>query len=292
MQSHRPNRLLRRALTLGFVISGVALGWFARSAKAGGISSTNPLQYAGTLAEQGVPVNGTRVLEIVIWNDANASAASNKICDTSPGSTSVVQGRFTVPLDNSCVAGIQSTPDTWAEVFVSGASFGRQKIGAVPYAAISGAVNGLVTSTAILPAFNTGTATGAGLASVYNDGTTEKALVISGNNAATGTGVRAVSLHDNVSVSGTLTTPALSVSNATVNGLNVTGSLATNGHPALMFGGMYCTGGGHGGVAGINPLTNAQSCPPGFTTQELFWSGDVASCSSTCGGWTCYYCYH
>jgi hypothetical protein len=74
--------------------------------------------------------------------------------------------------------------------------------------------------------------------------------------------------------------------------------LTANGVPGMIFGGMYCTdnaatpGGSPGGemTIHVNPLTNARSCPPGFTPYVLFETGDVATCSSTCGGFKCYYC--
>jgi hypothetical protein len=219
MGSNRTSRYaLFGGLTMG--LAGVAIAWLG-TARAGGISVTNPLQYAGTLSEQGVPVNGTRDLEVVIWNDATAAAATNKLCDTVAGTTSVVQGRFLVLLSNTCQTGFSTTPDTWAEVFVGGVSFGRQKVGAVPYSVISAAVNGLVTSTAILPAYNVNGSlgTGGGGASIYNDGTSAQALVINGNSSATSGGARAVSLNDNVGVSGNL---------AVGGGVTVGGTLAAH----------------------------------------------------------------
>jgi hypothetical protein len=296
MESNRKSRrVVPRIMTgaMAVALTGVALGWWVGSARAGGISANNPLQYAGTLAEQGVPVNGTRSLEIVLWNDAAATAAANKMCDTNAGSTPVVQGRFTVLLGNDCAANIATNPDTWAEVFVGGTSFGRQKIGAVPYSVISGAVNGLVNATAILPAYNTvaSLGTGAGGASIYNDSTTEKALVITGNNVAGGGAVRDVSLHDNVNISGTLSvTGNETVPTETVTTLNITSHIQGNGVQGMVFGGMYCANTLHGQSNTNNPLTGGQSCPAGFTANSLFYTADVASCSSTCGGLQCWYC--
>ncbi|HEX4446507.1 MAG TPA: hypothetical protein VH044_07225, partial [Polyangiaceae bacterium] len=148
------------------------------------------------------------------------------------------------------------------------------------------------TSTAILPAYNQAPSlgTGAGGASIYNDGTTEKALVITGNTSAGGT-VHDITLHDNVAVSGALGVGGnLTTPTETVTTLNVTSHIQGNGVQGMVFGGMYCTNTLHGQSNTNNPLTGGQSCPAGFTTNPLFYTADVASCSSTCGGLQCWYC--
>jgi hypothetical protein len=198
-----------------------ALGWLAGRARAGGIPAANPMRFTGTISEQGVPVNGQRDLTINLYDDA---AAGTLLCSTVAPQTAVAQGRFTVPLVDTCTKFIQgdnlsstvNRPDSWVEVQVGGVSFGRQKVGAVPYAVTAGAVNGVVSSTAILPSSAQDGVLGRGAngASIYNDN-------VAGSLIITGTGGNhSITLKDNVIAGGNIAAGSFS----TAGNLTVTGS--------------------------------------------------------------------
>lgn len=118
------------ALTIGLGI----VGYRQTEARANGIPASTPMTYSGTLEEGGSPVTGSRNMELMLWDDATSTASSHLRCTTLAPNTPVQNGRFQVPLDNSCTAVIHSTPDLWLEVMVSGSSLGRTKVGAVPFA--------------------------------------------------------------------------------------------------------------------------------------------------------------
>ena len=211
------------------VLAGASVGWFAGRARANGIPAANPLHYSGTLAEKGVPVDGPRDITIVIWSDAQSTDATNQLCVTAAGSTPVAAGRFEIPLDNSCTAKVTAAPETWVEVQVGGVSFGRQKVGAVPYSitsALTAEVDGVVKSTVVAPAAAADGSLGRGVndASIYND-PTKKSLVITGNNAS---GAHSVLINDSAVVATGLTVgAAANAGSLTVNGnASVTGKLA------------------------------------------------------------------
>jgi hypothetical protein len=222
MRAITPNRWLwTGALTL--LAASASVVWWTR-ARAAAIPATNALHYAGTLSEKGVPVDGPRDITIVLWSDSVSDAAEDRLCVTQSGSTPVAAGRFEVLLDDSCTTAVGSQRESWAEVQVGGISFGRQKIGAVPYSVISSKVDGIVLSDAVLPNYaNDGSqGRGAGEASIYNDGGSLKELTITGNNS--GAAGHKIGLLDDVRVGRDLT----------VNGqATVKGNLAINGKAGI-----------------------------------------------------------
>jgi len=197
-----------------------AVGWLAGRARAGGIPAANPMRFTGTVSEQGVPVNGQRDITINLFDDATAGTL---LCSTVSAQTAVVQGRFSVPLIDTCTKFIQgdnltttlNRPDSWVEVQVGAVSFGRQKVGAVPYAVTAGAVNGIVSSTAILPSSAQDGVLGRGSngASIYNDGTAGS-LIITGTG-----GNKSITLKDNVIAGGNVGAASFSTAgDVTVSG--------------------------------------------------------------------------
>jgi hypothetical protein len=235
-------------VALGVLTVGVTLGWSIGRARAGGVSISMPMQYAGSMAELGVPVSGIRDVTIVLWNDAVASdPVANRLCITNSPTTSVAQGRFTVSLDNACTAKIQSNPDAWAEVQVGGVSFGRQKIGAVPYALTAGAVQGLVAASAVNPLYNDDGASGrgGGGASIYNDGNTKQKLVITGNTSSGSAKARIglvddVSVGNDLAVGGDLTPTGRIHLGVYVNTAHDVASVSCNGTDVALSGGGDC----------------------------------------------------
>jgi hypothetical protein len=233
-QSMRLTRKHRWLLTGGLTaLLTVASGaWWSQRARASGIPAPNALHYAGTLSEKGVPVDGPRDVTIVIWKDAQSTAGTDQLCITQAGSTPIAAGRFEVPLVDDCTSKLAANPDSWAEVQVGGVSYGRQKIGAVPYAVISSAVDGTVKSTGILPRYTTDGALGRGDgdASLYNDGTLLHELAIRGNTS--GGGVHKIGLYDDVSVAGALSVGgSLAVTGQFLGDGNFAGKLSASSTP-------------------------------------------------------------
>ena len=116
------------------LLAVVAIGsaYFLGRARAAGVPTTTPLTYSGTLTDTaGVAINGSKNLQVQFWDMATAGTV---VCTTGSAAQTLVNGGFSIALPDPCVAVIHSTQDVWAEVLVDGASTGRTKIGAVPYA--------------------------------------------------------------------------------------------------------------------------------------------------------------
>ena len=118
-------------IAIAAAVLGVSGAWL-RHVRADGIPSSEPLSYAGTLQETGMPVTGMRAVTLILWD--SATATTNPKCQTTSPTTQVTTGRFRIPLDSSCTAVVSAIPDLWIEVLVGGVSLGRKKLGAVPYA--------------------------------------------------------------------------------------------------------------------------------------------------------------
>jgi hypothetical protein len=118
-------------------VSGVAiaavLGYVAGRVRAAGIPTMSPVMtYSGTLTDSGTPVTGMRNIQVQLWDQASGGTAA--VCGTQSTAVQVDGGNFQVPLPDACVTAVHASGDLWAEVVVNGASLGRSKIGAVPYA--------------------------------------------------------------------------------------------------------------------------------------------------------------
>jgi len=130
----------------------LALGYRVGRARADGIPRTTPLLYGGFLEEAGAPVTGTRDITLRLWDAASGGLLA--CAETTAAATTVTAGEWRVAVDASCVEAVQRTPDLWVETLVGGTSFGRTKIGAVPYAVeaarASGASGALATQLATI----------------------------------------------------------------------------------------------------------------------------------------------
>jgi hypothetical protein len=145
--------------SMGILLALVlAAGVLVPIARADGIPTSNPLNYAGTLQESGVLVTGTRAITLKLWDDASSTAGANLKCQTISSTTMVTDGRFRMALDTSCTAAVNANPDLYVEVLVGTTSLGRKKLGAVPYAveaqrassAAGGLANQIVPSGAVM----------------------------------------------------------------------------------------------------------------------------------------------
>jgi hypothetical protein len=108
------------------------LGYYASRARAAGIPQAAALVYSGTLTDgTGAPLTGSKNVLLQVYGAASGGAA---LCQSMPTTVNLVGGTFRVPLGDDCAAVVHSNPDLFIDVLVDGASVGRAKLGAVPYA--------------------------------------------------------------------------------------------------------------------------------------------------------------
>ncbi len=112
----------------------IALGYVMGRARASGIPTSPPVMtYSGTLTDSaGTPLKEAKNIQIQFWD--RQSGGSTPVCLTPSSSQPLVAGTFQVPLPDPCVAAVHANAELWAEVIVDGASLGRTKQAAVPYA--------------------------------------------------------------------------------------------------------------------------------------------------------------
>ena len=103
--------------------------------RADGAPAEEPLRFSGTITEGGVRINDReKPVSVVIWRSEN-SEDGTELCRTTPrGGVNVTDGRFSVVLDPACTVALRDNPNAWVEVVVDGTGYGRQRVGAVPYA--------------------------------------------------------------------------------------------------------------------------------------------------------------
>jgi hypothetical protein len=128
------------ALALAFLVVSGAIGY--RIARAGGVPTTTPLFYSGTLEESGQPADGARDITLRLWSDPNSTDGAFLMCTTIANQTQVAGGKFRIPLDATCTQPFHDNVDLWLEVLVANTSVGRRKIGVVPYALEAGRAAG------------------------------------------------------------------------------------------------------------------------------------------------------
>jgi microcystin-dependent protein len=121
-------RLMTSAALLLFV-GAIGIAYTVGRARAYGVPQTGTMSYSGTLMNFGQPDSSSHVITLKLWVGSTVS------CTTVPtGSTQLVNGRFTVPLDPSCLPVIHQNPNVQVEVVVDGTSMGLTPLSAVPYA--------------------------------------------------------------------------------------------------------------------------------------------------------------
>ena len=131
-------------LGLALVVT-FGLGYYASRARAAGIPQVASLVYSGTLTDgTGAPLTGSKSVQLQIYGSATGGAP---LCQSTPATLSLVGGTFRLPLGDDCMAVIHSTPDLFIDVLVDGASAGRSKLGAVPYAVEADTAQRAATAT-------------------------------------------------------------------------------------------------------------------------------------------------
>jgi microcystin-dependent protein len=123
-----------RRMAFGSVLVAILVAFLALSRGwADGIAD-DPLYYSGVIEEAGSPVDGTRNLEVNLWDDPSDPDETHRVCATRRDEVPIEAGRFRLALDSGCVAAIKTNPELWVELRVGGESLGRTVVGAVPYA--------------------------------------------------------------------------------------------------------------------------------------------------------------
>lgn len=118
--------------TLGTALAAFG-GYYVRKANAFGIPEKQVLTYRGTLTDvNGTPATGTKNIQVTVWDNNPGGSA---VCPSvAAPQTALVNGTFQVSLPDACAEAVRNSPDLWVEVSVDGASLGRSRFGAVPYA--------------------------------------------------------------------------------------------------------------------------------------------------------------
>jgi hypothetical protein len=126
-------------------IAASAATFFAVRARAAGIPDANALTYTGYLEDpNGAPLAGKHSISVRFWA---SDAATKALCTGELADAELVSGRFQVPLPDDCTLAVKASPDTFVDVLVDGASLGRTKLGAVPYAIEAGHAAGADAAT-------------------------------------------------------------------------------------------------------------------------------------------------
>jgi hypothetical protein len=157
----RQSRQSRRLIAVGVAsLVAVAVGsaYLVGRARASGAPATQPLTYSGILTDTaGTPLTGSKNIQVQIWDKDTAGTI---VCTTGSAAQALVAGSFSIVLPAACVTAVRANPDLWTEVLVDGASAGRTKMGAVPYAleadSASNAGGALATRLAAIEAGNFG----------------------------------------------------------------------------------------------------------------------------------------
>ena len=263
---------LRTCALLACLAVGIGIGLYARAS----MNVPTGIAYSGLLRNNGVADSNAHTFAFDLL-DGTAAV----LCPTDTRSNlRLTNGRFDVPdlfMTCSGLDGILATK-TGLQIRITVDNMvltPNQPIGTVPFAARARVAESAESVSSVIPVANGGTGSA-----------TQNFVDLMTNQSVAG----------NKMFSGT-TSVATAVVNTSLNVI-AAGGLLGNGVKGMIFGGMFCTenstppGTNPSGemTVHVNPLTNALSCPTGFTAYALFETGDVATCSSTCGGFKCYYC--
>jgi hypothetical protein len=138
------NRLT--AAGVGAVAVAAAIGYLLGHARAAGIPATAAMTYYGTVTDTtGTPVSGMKNIQLQMWNVA--TGGTTPVCLTTSTAMTLTAGNFQVVLPDTCTTAVHAGADLWIEVLVDGATTGRTKLGAVPFAVEAGHAASADTAT-------------------------------------------------------------------------------------------------------------------------------------------------
>jgi hypothetical protein len=158
-----------RSVLVGCVLVASTLAaLLARRALAGGIPATGTMSYSGTLQDaSGALLTGNHNIELKLWS--TVSGGADPLCTTGSHAVELQGGRFSVPLPEKCTSMVKANSDTFADVLVDGASLGRTKLGAVPYAVEAGHATNADSATNATHASSADNATNASSATTASE---------------------------------------------------------------------------------------------------------------------------
>ena len=135
------------------VAGAFAAGYWVSRAVAAGIPAAQTLTYSGVLTDTaGNPVASPQNIQVQLYD---AATAGNLLCMVGQTGVVLTAGAFQIALPDTCTAAVHASPNVWVDVLVGGASVGRSKLGAVPYAVeadtASNAAGALATKLATIP---------------------------------------------------------------------------------------------------------------------------------------------
>jgi len=129
--NRKRNRYLGGGVALALA-AAFGLGYWASRASAAGVPATAPLTYSGVMTDMnGTPLTGTKNVLLQLYAAASGGSA---LCGSAATPVTLAGGAFQVALGDDCTAVVHMRPDLYVDVLVDGASVGRTKLGAVPYA--------------------------------------------------------------------------------------------------------------------------------------------------------------
>jgi len=119
---------------LGAILAMGMATYLVTEIGAQGIPQDRAMIYTGFLEDGGIPVDGMRNIALSIWKDPTSQETEDQLCVTLADNHPITDGHFRVELGNACTSSIRTHTNTWLEIRVDGASLGRSRLGAVPYA--------------------------------------------------------------------------------------------------------------------------------------------------------------
>lgn len=128
--------MISRTQAAALAIGGIglsAIAFLAGRVWAGGIPPKGALMYSGELEDAaGTTLKGDHSVEVMFWGVQ--SGGTSPLCTSSQQTVTLQNGRFSVPLPDSCTEVVKSTTNLWVEVAVDDKRLDRTAVGAVPYA--------------------------------------------------------------------------------------------------------------------------------------------------------------
>jgi hypothetical protein len=126
----------RRIAVGASALAGALIILIAARSRAAGIPEADGMTYTGYLeSSEGTPLTGEHSIAVQFWD---SESAKDDVCMGKLDAAELQSGRFQVQLPLSCSEAVKASPDVWVSVDVDGASLGRTKLGAVPFALEAG----------------------------------------------------------------------------------------------------------------------------------------------------------
>jgi hypothetical protein len=125
----------RVLVPVGLGVVATASLFMAVRAYAAGIPDADVLTYTGYLEDgDGAALTGSYSIDVTFWGSVDGN---DDLCTGGDDNAQLQSGRFQIALPD-CVDVVKANQNLWVDVQVDGASLGRTKLGAVPFAVEAG----------------------------------------------------------------------------------------------------------------------------------------------------------